>query len=497
MLFSSNDATTNVLRAKAGLILALMTCRDAKRSPTVPDATLARFDSLISHCEHSDPSCLLVPEDSQLLLSAGRAYRDSIGLHLRLRDGTFQLFADDSSEGSKAVSYSFQAYVPDLGYYLVRQTFYEGTAEGLVNDRSGRLTILDGLPVFSPNRLRIVVAMPYDYQVSPHSSITVLRVDSLDVSREWSEALSAWEPSAPTWLSDSLIRLQRQYTDSFSGDVSGPVTTVLLRLARGTWSLERDTSAGDTSTTPTPRRPAPLQGTFAYVDSSGTQLLALGTLADPATVVGAVCPGGRVLPVRYDRRQRGQRDDSHREVVSNFSREPGIVFRLTRGKAEADQTCYLSADSVLLAQAVGVTRLGLSACLTPQASRLAVSKQRQVVHCWRLARSAADAELLAVQFATIDSSALASLVVVRDSSLLFQDFPAVYRGAHESVWRVDDGGVFSPEAFTILFVAQLSHAYVMAITWAGAEGESDELLVADSTHMFRTVVRDYRYRVPE
>jgi hypothetical protein len=520
-----------VLGAKPGLnrnlplaVLAVLTCRDTKQSPAVPDhapavgptlvaasrdsspgyASLARFDSLISHCDRSDPTCPRVPEDSQFLLSAGRAYRDSLGLHLRLRDGTFQLFADDTSEGARAVRYAYQAYVPDLGYYLVHQAFYEGTAEGLINERSGRLTTVDGLPVFSPSRMRVIAAMPYDPQVSPPSSITVYRIDSINVSREWSQPLSTWEPSAPTWLSDTLIRLQRQYTDSFSGDVSGPVTTVVLRFARGTWSLDgnasgRDT-ARDTATAQAPRapeRPVSLQGTFAYVDASGTQLLALGSPGDPSKVVGAVCSGGQVLPVRWDRRQHGQKGDSHRQIASNFSREEGNVFRLTRGEARPDETCYLSADSAFLAKAVRVAPLGLAACSPSQASRLAVSRQRQVVHCWRFAQTPSDAELLAVQFATIDSNALAGLVVVRGSSLLFQDFPAVYRGPDESVWRVDDQGIFSPGDFAILFVAQFSHAYVMAITWAGAEGESDELLVADSTDMFRTVIRNYRYWVPE
>ena len=259
-------------------------------------------------------------------------------------------------------------------------------------------------------------------------------------------------------------------------------------------------SAPDPATTQdsqAPQRAVTLEGTFAYVDSSGTQLLARSSVAHPSKVVGAVCAGGPVLPARYDRRQPGQKDDTHRQIASNFSREEGNVFRLTEGKARPDETCYLSADSALLGKAVGVTPLGLSACSPPQASRLAAAKQRQVVHCWRFARTPRDAEVLAVQFATIDSSALASLVVVRDSSLLFQDFPAVYRGPDESVWRVDDQGVFSPGDFAILFVAQLSHACVMAITWAGVEGESDELLLADSTDVFRTVTRAYRYWVPE
>jgi len=71
------------------------------------------------------------------------------------------------------------------------------------------------------------------------------------------------------------------------------------------------------------------------------------------------------------------------------------------------------------------------------------------------------------------------------------------RGPYESVWRVDDQGVFSPGDFEILFVAQLSHAYVMANTWVGAEGESDELLLADSTAEFRTIIKDYRYWAPD
>ena len=499
---------TNARLALILPLLLVLACRDTKRSPAAPDhvstvgatsapadftayRSLARFDSLTSRCDHSDVLCLQVSEDSQLILSGNRAYRDSAGLHLRLRDGTFQRFADDTSEGGNTVRYSFQAYVPDLGYYLVHQAYYEGAAEGLVNERSGHLTTLDGLPVFSPNRKRVVAAMAYDPQVSPPADVAVYRIDSIDVSQEWSEALSKSEASAPTWLSDTLIRLQIQYTDSFSGDVSGPVTTVLLRFARGTWSLEGNASSQ------LPQRSFSLQGTFAYVDSSGTQLLALGALADPSKVVGAVCSRGSVYPARYDRRQHGQPDNNRRQIVSNFSREPGIVFRLTRGAARPDETCYLSADSALLAKAVGVTPLGQSECSPPQASRLATSRRRPVVHCWRFARTAPDVELLAAQFATIDSNALASLVVVRDTSLLFQDFPAVYRGPDESVWRVDDQGIFSPGDIAILFFAQLSHAYVMAITWAGAEGESDRLLLADTTNAFRTVITDYRYWVPE
>ncbi len=241
---------------------------------------------------------------------------------------------------------------------------------------------------------------------------------------------------------------------------------------------------------------SPLPGSFAYVDPSGTQLLALGPLEDPARILGAICPRGLIARVRFDRTQDRQPDDNGRQIAANFSRDAGHVFRLVQGNASPDETCYLSADSMLLATAVPVTPLGLATCPAGQYSRLAAARQRKIVSCSHLAQTPARAELLALQFATIDSSALASLVLVRDRSLWFQDFPAAYRGPDEDVWRADDGGVFSPEALGILFVAELPHAVVMAITWAGAEGESDQLVLADTGDAFRTVVQEYRYWAP-
>ena len=240
------------------LAVAVLTCRETKPTsavrprvqetnealaraalrPSLGYPSVARFDSLITHCDHSDGGCLQVVEDSQLPLAGGRAYRDSVGLHLRLRDGTFLLLADDTSEGSSSVHYSFHAYIQDLGYYLVHEAYYEGSSDGLVSERSGRLTTLIGLPVFSPNRSRFVVAMPYDREVGPPSGIAVYRIDSTEITEEWSQPLTTWEPSAPRWLSDTLVRVQRQDTDSLRMEPTGPISTMLLRSTRGTWTLE-------------------------------------------------------------------------------------------------------------------------------------------------------------------------------------------------------------------------------------------------------------------
>jgi hypothetical protein len=241
---------------------------------------------------------------------------------------------------------------------------------------------------------------------------------------------------------------------------------------------------------------APTQGSFAFVSSDGTELLALDSLATPSTVVGAVCPGVGAVRVRYDRRMARQSTDNGRQVASNFGNQKGDVFRLIETKATPDTTCYLSSDSTMLARARTAKMREPTACSAAEASRIAEVKRREVTHCWDIATAPSHREVFAVQFANVDSSALASLVVIGDSSISFKDFPAVHHADDESTWRVDDGGVFSPSSLNILFVADLPYGFVMATTWAGAEGEDSELMVADSAGNFRTLSKGYRYWSP-
>src|SRR2546430_5971493 len=72
------------------------------------------------------------------------------------------------------------------------------------------------------------------------------------------------------------------------------------------------------------------------------------TLFPYTTLFRSVCAGGPVLPARYDRRQPGQKDDTHRQVASNFSREEGNVFRLTEGKRSEEHTSELQSQSNLV-----------------------------------------------------------------------------------------------------------------------------------------------------
>lgn len=240
------------------------------------------------------------------------------------------------------------------------------------------------------------------------------------------------------------------------------------------------------------------EGTFALTDAAGAKLIALDSARVPTQIRSAVCVGARVLPVSYDRHQAGQPDSAHgRATAATFGYLTGHVYRVTTGSAPTDATCYLSSDSVLIAAVVPAGSAAPGGCDATLASSLAAARGRSVLKCWPLAAIGPHVTVAAVQFANRDTSALASIVVVDHGQFLFEDFPATYRGPDNDVWRVDDGGKFSPEGFQVLFFARVRGIDIMGLTWAGSEGENAYLLVADSASAFRTVAHTYRYWVPE
>jgi hypothetical protein len=65
------------------------------------------------------------------------------------------------------------------------------------------------------------------------------------------------------------------------------------------------------------------------------------------------------------------------------------------------------------------------------------------------------------------------------------------------LWRVDDGGVLSPEGFEVVFAARRGQRYCLGVSWGGTEGRSLAVFDSGSGHVFNRVIEDYWYRAPE
>jgi hypothetical protein len=109
---------------------------------------------------------------------------------------------------------------------------------------------------------------------------------------------------------------------------------------------------------------------------------------------------------------------------------------------------------------------------------------------------AAEKQVALLEFDRRGKDALASLVFVDGTRTIFADYQAEFRGAGQDVWRVDDGGVLSPEGLKIVCALQRGGWYALGVTWPGAEGQSLSLWISEGSERFTKVISDYWYQAP-
>ncbi len=237
-------------------------------------------------------------------------------------------------------------------------------------------------------------------------------------------------------------------------------------------------------------------GGFGLQDQNGNRLLLMPNLAQPELLKVALCSGGRRFPVQFGRRQVEREGNNGRQTPYNFDNLAGSVFTILTGRVDPDATCFLATEPLL----AGSTLLsiaapeGSGACL--QRGRFATLRDRPVIHCWPIARMAPEKQVALLEFDRRGKDALASLVVVDGTRAMFADYPAEFRGAGQDLWRVDDGGVLSPEGFEIVCALQRGVWYALGIAWHGAEGQSLSLWISEGSERFTKVINDYWYRAP-
>ena len=237
-------------------------------------------------------------------------------------------------------------------------------------------------------------------------------------------------------------------------------------------------------------------GAFGFASGSGTEIIVLHPIENPDRFRNAIC-GGRLLPVRFARQQ--ERNAAARDDPREFERLRGTVFAVTGARAGQGETCLVAAAALL--ESAEVLRVRMSAspadCAQDARERFAAVRNRRMKSCWTLGAVEPQGTIGAVEYERSGRDALASLIVLSAGQRLSIDFPAEYKGEGEDTWRVDDGGVFSPEGFAVPFVLRRAQGAVIPVEWKGSEGVSLSLFVSDpAAPAARKVLQDYWYRAP-
>ena len=239
-------------------------------------------------------------------------------------------------------------------------------------------------------------------------------------------------------------------------------------------------------------------GAFAFPDPGGSRLLTLANPSQPALLHTALCNGGGRFSVRFERRQAEIKGHNGRHTPNNFDKLEGDVFTVLQGKIEESANCFLASDSLLSSATVlpAEPQATFNECEPDVRLGLASSRSREVLHCWTIARLPANRRLVLVEFARRDKDALASVALIDGNRIIFADYPAVFKGEGEDLWRVEDGGVLSATDFQVVFLLQRGSFYTLGISWLGAEGRSLAVFVSQGNNRFTRVLAGYWYRMP-
>lgn len=289
-------------------------------------------------------------------------------------------------------------------------------------------------------------------------------------------------------------------------------TMVLTACEREAPRVPADTGGAVPQMTPAPVVATPLQlapGTFGFANAEGSLLLAMEAIALPAAIHSTVCPGAPARAVAAAGHQPHGTHDTGRQTAANFREQSGDRFRVTGAPVPIDVSCFLTADSALVAGLLPLETppepprpsmrrpaAPVALCDSAWTAPVATARGRAIAQCWPMGQVPGGPVLFAVRFVTRDTNALASLVALDGPTRWYHDFPAVDHGKGQAVWRLDDGGTFPAAAMRIRFVSRVRGVLVVGMTWDGAEGENAYLLAADSSGAFRTLQHTYRYTAP-
>lgn len=240
-----------------------------------------------------------------------------------------------------------------------------------------------------------------------------------------------------------------------------------------------------------------LAAAFAFPNEQGTRLLVTAEVAAPEALRIALCSGGQKFAVQFERRQPDGRNSSGRQTPANFGNTAGAVFRIVGGSVTAAATCVLAEESLL----GGAVSLPLNRppsdarCSRAAYPEFQSDKSRAVVGCWPIANSGG-VWVAIIEFSRRLNHALASLVVVDGERRMYIDYPADFKGPGADLWRVDDGGEIHAEHFDAVFLLKRGQTYLLAVNWAGAEGNTLSLHAAEGSSEFKELIADSWYRSP-
>jgi hypothetical protein len=233
---------------------------------------------------------------------------------------------------------------------------------------------------------------------------------------------------------------------------------------------------------------------FAFSNASGTRLLAVGEVAEPARLTRATCDG-RIVETSFLAQQPAGAKDSGRQTSSNFRDAPGALYEVKGALAPGDASCLLASSAFLATHPPVAVPRREKKCSDKVSALAARAGGRAVDRCLEVG-TFPGGTLALVTYARKGDELLVGLVLFTEKVTALRRLPAKFEKDAPSCWRADDGCVFDPAAYRVPFVLTGVAEPMIFELWDGPEGQNLELMRPKGEDL-EAVASGYRYWAPD
>ncbi len=241
-----------------------------------------------------------------------------------------------------------------------------------------------------------------------------------------------------------------------------------------------------------------LVAVFGILDESGNRLITFYSDADEEMlkeINGAIGGGGKFYAIEYDKKQKGNDQDSARVVSDNFDNMEGYLYNILEDKLIADDT-YFFCSTKLISQEGLLATISTGTVVLDKETKMQIEdvKGRGIREGWMIDQYSGGTQVLIVVFEPEGNNLLMSIILKKADEIKSMDYPLISDG--QSAWRVDDEGKIDPELFSVLFATATKEGLLFAVSWAGAEGENIFFLLEKKDDLTQLPSEIYRYWSP-
>ena len=234
---------------------------------------------------------------------------------------------------------------------------------------------------------------------------------------------------------------------------------------------------------------------FAIANESGDQLITFYSdeeITEFEEFNGAIGEDGQFYNIEYVEKQDSNDQDSGRVVSDNFDNMEGYIYNVLEENLIASNTYYICNSEVINEENLLTTvSTGTAAIDEDTKTQIEDIKGRSIQEGWIIDEYSDGTQILIVVFEPNGNNLLMSIALKTADGIKLMDYPVVSDG--QSAWRVDDGGKIDPKLFSILFTTPTNEGLLIAVCWAGAEGENVFFLLEETDALSQLPSEIYRY----